>query len=75
MSKTGEGAAYAAGTRMYRETPGSLVKAKRESEPQWELIATSPEELTEVGERLRRSKKKPDQTLASQVGPCVCARV
>ena len=65
--KTGEGAACAAGTRMYRETPGSLLKAKAKDEPHWELIATSPEELTEVGERLRRSKKKPDQTLADQV--------
>ena len=59
----------------HKDVPGnadSLVKAKArdgESEPHWELIATSPEELTELGERLRRSKKKPDQTLADQVCP------
>ena len=59
-----------AGTRLYRETPGSLLKGKgkKQSEPQWELLAATPEDLTELGERLRRSKKKPDQNLASLVG-------
>lgn len=63
--------ALAAGTRLYRETPDSLLKAKtkkQQSEPQWELLASSPEQLTELGEKLRRSKKKPDQTLAVMVG-------
>lgn len=45
-------------------------KSKREQAgPQWELLGTSPEEMTDLGEKLRRSKKRPDQTLASAVSP------
>lgn len=50
--------------------PDGLLKAKgkkEQSEPQWELIASTPEELTDLGEKLRRSKKKPDQILANMV--------
>lgn len=43
-------------------------KAKKEAEgPEWELIATSAEDLTEVGEKLKRSKKPADQALADMV--------
>ena len=45
-------------------------KSKREQAgPQWELLGTSPEEMTDLGEKLRRSKKRPDQTLANAVCP------
>ncbi len=64
--------------RMYRETPADLVpKAKatkargvRAPPPQpgvWELLGSSVEELTELGQKLQRSKKKPDRLLASKV--------
>jgi len=56
---------------MYRETPSSLVKVKGKQEqeaPQWEVVATSLEELAEVADKLRRSKKKPDQDVADLVG-------
>lgn len=63
---------------MYRETPADLVpKAKatkargvRAQPPPpgvWELLGSSVEDLTEVGQKLQRSKKKPDRTLASRV--------
>ena len=55
---------------MYREVPSSLWKGKSKKDPQgpdWELIATSAESLTEVGERLKRSKKRADQDLADLV--------
>lgn len=63
---------------MYRETPADLVpKAKatkargvRAQPPPpgvWELLGSSVEDLTEVGQKLQRSKKKPDRMLASRV--------
>lgn len=62
-----------AGTRLYREVPSSLLKSKSkkdQAEPQWELLGSTPEDLTELGEKLRRSKKKADQSLAKIVGHC-----
>ncbi|CAL8463229.1 g2763 [Coccomyxa elongata] len=64
--------------RMYRETPADLVpKAKatkargvRAQPPlpgMWELLGSSVEELTELGQKLQRSKKKPDRLLASKI--------
>lgn len=45
-----------------------MAKSKeRASELQWELLGSSLEDFTEVGEKLKRSKKKSDQTLASMV--------
>ncbi|EIE21318.1 hypothetical protein COCSUDRAFT_66829 [Coccomyxa subellipsoidea C-169] len=71
LSSEGEG-------RMYRETPADLVpKAKatkargvRAQPPLpgvWELLGSSVEELTELGQKLQRSKKKPDRLLASRI--------
>ncbi|BDA44548.1 probable DDT domain-containing protein DDR4 [Coccomyxa sp. Obi] len=64
--------------RMYRDTPVDLVpKAKatkargvRAQPPlpgMWELLGSSVEELTELGQKLQRSKKKPDRLLASKI--------
>ena len=33
------------------------------------MVASTPEDLTDLGEKLRRSKKKPDQRLATLVRP------
>lgn len=63
---------------MYRDTPADLVpKAKatkargvRAQPPppgMWELLGSSVEELKELGQKLQRSKKKPDRLLASKV--------
>ncbi len=63
--------------RLYRETPAALTKAKPPKgrgaaawEPQdgpWELLGTTSDELTEIGEKLQRSKKDQDRTLAVKV--------
>ncbi len=65
--------------RLYRETPAALTKAKPPKgrgaaawEPQdgpWELLGTTSDELTEIGEKLQRSKKDQDRTLAVKVRP------
>lgn len=65
----------AAGTRLYREIPDHLIKLKskkEQAEPQWDLLASSPEDMIELGEKLRRSKKKADQNLANLVRQPMC---
>ena len=44
-------------------------------EPQegpWELVGTTSEELIEFGEKLQRSKRDQDRTLAVKVCPVQC---
>jgi hypothetical protein len=65
--------------RLFRDTPASLLKSKgpkgrgvRAQPPAqgvWELLGSSAEELTELGQKLQRSKKKPDRALASKAQP------
>ena len=72
-ARTGEG-------RLYREIPASLSKSKAQkgrgasaTEPQdgpWELLGTTSDELIDIGEKLQRSKKEQDRTLAVQVYSC-----
>jgi len=57
--------------------PASLSKSKAQkgrgasaTEPQdgpWELLGTTSDELIDIGEKLQRSKKEQDRTLAVQV--------
>ena len=60
--------------------PASLSKSKAQkgrgasaTEPQdgpWELLGTTSDELIDIGEKLQRSKKEQDRTLAVQVYSC-----
>lgn len=46
-------------------------------EPQegpWELVGTTSDELIEFGEKLQRSKRDQDRTLAVKVCPIRCAQ-
>lgn len=57
--------------------PASLSKSKAQkgrgasaTEPQdgpWELLGTTSDELIDIGEKLQRSKREQDRTLAVQV--------
>lgn len=64
------------GSRLYKETPQRLIskgmkasqaKKGRVGQPGWELQASSVEELQTLGEKVRRSRDRNDQRLASEV--------
>lgn len=46
---------------------GRGAAAAEPQEGPWELIGTTAEELTDIGEKLQRSKKDQDRSLAVQV--------
>ncbi len=64
------------GSRLYKETPhrlisktvkASQVKKGRVGETAWELQASTVEELQALGEKVRRSRDRNDQKLATEV--------
>eukprot|EP00884_Botryococcus_braunii_P023667 jgi/Botrbrau1/9985/Bobra.0012s0075.2 len=77
-----------AGSRLYKETPHRLisktvkaaqVKKGRVGETAWELQASTVEELQALGEKVRRSRDRNDQKLATElldfIVPQLAARV
>jgi hypothetical protein len=69
---------------LYKETPhrliskavkASQVKKGRVGETAWELQASTVEELQALGEKVRRSRDRNDQKLATQVSIVYSAQI